>query len=135
MYTGKQLSFSSFSSDSGKGLTAAIQKFYGNPGKDYTIVHVSYSVAYLGKNDKGKAVRILTGWYKREHQEGIFTIGLGDSLNDLPLLMAVELPILVKQKSGRYENRIKRKLDPFLAKGIGPQGWNQAILEVINKYS
>ena len=88
-----------------------------------------------GKNDKGKAVSILIRWYKREHPKGIFTVGVGDSLNDLPLLEAVEFPILVKKPAGRYENMIKKKLNPFLAKGIGPQGWNRAILEVIDKYS
>ncbi|MFQ5864201.1 MAG: HAD-IIB family hydrolase, partial [bacterium] len=44
----------------------------------------------LGNNDKGKAVKILTSIFKKEWGNQIKTVGLGDSLNDLPMLEAVD---------------------------------------------
>ena len=51
---------------------------------------------HLDDNDKGKAVRALKELYSEKFLE-IKTIGLGDSLNDLPMLEAVDVPVLVKR--------------------------------------
>lgn len=78
-------------------------------------------------NDKGKAVKIVTGLY-REMWGEIETIGLGDSLNDLPMLSTVDIPILVQKRDYAWEN-----IDvPNLRKvqGIGPEGWSKAIKEI-----
>ncbi len=90
--------------------------------------------AYLmGGNDKGKAVNILIDIY-RENYPGtkILTVGLGDSLNDLPMLEAVDKKFLVKKEFGDYEERIKVD-DLTYADGIGPVGWNKAILGLFGK--
>ncbi|HID27130.1 MAG TPA: mannosyl-3-phosphoglycerate phosphatase, partial [Methanosarcinales archaeon] len=42
----------------------------------------------MGNNDKGKAVTILSDLYKKQFKN-IKTVGLGDSLNDVPMLQAV----------------------------------------------
>ncbi len=87
-----------------------------------------------GKNDKGKAVRILKKMYEKEWKKKAISIGLGDSFNDLSMLLAVDIPVLVKLHSGKYEGRVLKKLEkPFLAKGIGPKGWNQAILQLLER--
>ncbi len=81
----------------------------------------------MGDNDKGKAVKIVTGLY-REMWGEIETIGLGDSLNDLPMLSTVDIPILVQKRDYTWEN-----IDvPNLRKvqGIGPEGWSKAIKEI-----
>ena len=81
----------------------------------------------MGDNDKGKAVKIVTGLY-REMWDEIETIGLGDSLNDLPMLSTVDIPILVQKRDYAWEN-----IDvPNLRKvqGIGPEGWSRAIKEI-----
>ncbi len=89
----------------------------------------------MGANDKGKAVRILVDIFKRNcPEEEITTVGMGDSLNDLPMLEAVDRPLLVKKLSGDYDERIRVKNLVF-ADGIGPVGWNKAILELFNKKS
>jgi mannosyl-3-phosphoglycerate phosphatase len=41
----------------------------------------------MGKNDKGKAVRSLKKMYEKEWKKKTISIGIGDSLNDLPLLL------------------------------------------------
>ncbi|MBN2109594.1 MAG: mannosyl-3-phosphoglycerate phosphatase [Methanosarcinaceae archaeon] len=87
----------------------------------------------LGDNDKGKAVNLLAGLYRREYGE-IRTIGLGDSLNDLPMLQAVDVPVLVQKHNGEHDPRIT---DPGIMRvaGIGPVGWNIAIKEIISSVS
>lgn len=82
-----------------------------------------------GENDKGRAVKILSEIYRRQFGL-ILTIGLGDGLNDLPLLAAVDRPILVQRPDGSYENAVSL---PGLerAEGIGPAGWNRAVLRLL----
>lgn len=83
----------------------------------------------MGDHHKGKAVNILRMLYERR-QGPVMTIGIGDSLNDLPFLFAVDRPVLVKKGSGRHDERIDI---PGLLRteGIGPSGWNEAVLELL----
>ena len=87
-----------------------------------------------GHNDKGRAAEMLLRCYKRQamdRAEQIETIGIGDSLNDLPLLMTVDHPVLVQKPDGSYDPDIDL---PRLirAPGVGPVGWNHAVLEFLN---
>ncbi len=85
-------------------------------------------VYLMGENDKGKAVKALVDIFKENFQNSkIITVGLGDSLNDLPMLEAVDKAILVRKESGNYEDRIKVE-GLVYADGIGPVGWNIAVL-------
>ncbi len=81
----------------------------------------------MGDNDKGKAVKIVTGLY-REMWGEIETIGLGDSLNDLPMLSTVDIPILVQKRDYTWENIDVPNLRRV--QGIGPEGWSRAIKEI-----
>lgn len=83
----------------------------------------------LGDNDKGRAVKILKSLYERMHG-AIKTIGLGNSFNDLPLLKEVDYPVLVQNEDGSYETRINLP-NLIKADGIGPEGWNKAIMRLI----
>lgn len=85
----------------------------------------------LGSSNKGIAVSILTDLYKMKYGK-IKTIALGDSPNDIPMLERVDFPVLVQKQDGNYDSQIDMsKL--IRADGIGPAGWNKAILEVILK--
>jgi mannosyl-3-phosphoglycerate phosphatase len=87
-----------------------------------------------GQNDKGTSARLLTRMYEKEWERKVVSIGIGDSFNDLPLLAEVDLPVVVKLHTGRYEAGLSRQLEnPFLARGIGPEGWNEAVLRIIEK--
>jgi len=89
-------------------------------------------VHLMGGNDKGKAVKILADIFKKNSPETrIITVGLGDSLNDLPMLEVVDKAFLVKKEAGNYEERIKVE-DLIYADGIGPVGWNKAVLGLFN---
>jgi mannosyl-3-phosphoglycerate phosphatase len=84
----------------------------------------------LGDSDKGKAVKMLKECYMKKSSGGIITIALGDSPNDIPMLGAVDYPVVVQKPDGAYDARI---ILPRLikAEGIGPEGWNKAVVKLI----
>lgn len=83
----------------------------------------------LGDHDKGRAVELLESLYRREYG-AVTTIGLGDSLNDLPMLKAVDRPVLVRHPDGSHDARVEL---PGLLKTQrpGPFGWNDAVLQLL----
>ena len=85
----------------------------------------------MGDHHKGKAVEILTRMYVQQYG-AVKTIGLGDSLNDLAFLLAVDQAVLVKKKNGKHDDRIAV---PGLLRtnGAGPEGWNEAVLRLLEK--
>jgi mannosyl-3-phosphoglycerate phosphatase len=87
----------------------------------------------MGRNDKGTASLRLIEAYRRfakEQGRSLMTIGIGDSLNDLPMLQVVDCPVLVQKPDGSYDSAIALS-DLMRAPGIGPVGWNQAVLHLI----
>ena len=88
----------------------------------------------LGGNDKGKAVFLLEALYKKEKGH-MKSVGLGDSQNDLPMLKVVDYPVLVAKPEGGYDHSVVRLNNLIFAKGIGPVGWNKAVLEFLEKSS
>jgi mannosyl-3-phosphoglycerate phosphatase len=83
----------------------------------------------MGDHDKGKAIQLLKQRYEAEHGK-LNTIGLGDAFNDLPLLREVDHPVLVQKEDGSYDrNIVLSRL--IRAEGIGPQGWNRAIMRLL----
>jgi mannosyl-3-phosphoglycerate phosphatase family protein len=84
----------------------------------------------MGNHDKGKAMTILRGFF--EKKLGLVSlIGLGDSLNDLPLLAVVEQPVLIRKEDGSHDSRISIP-GLYLTEGIGPAGWNEAVLKFLS---
>lgn len=83
----------------------------------------------LGSNDKGLAVKLLTDLYSREAGRPVVTTGIGDSKNDVPMLNAVHVPYLLKQKKTR--KHITSSMMFIKVKDMGPRGWNSAITDFI----
>ncbi len=83
----------------------------------------------MGDHDKGRAVELLMSLYQQERGATI-CIGLGDSLNDLPLLQAADHPVLVRHTDGSFDPRIDI---PGLLRTqhAGPLGWNEAVLQLL----
>jgi mannosyl-3-phosphoglycerate phosphatase len=80
----------------------------------------------LAGNDKGRAVRLLTGLYKEKYGR-VTTIGVGDAPNDEPLLAEVDLAYQVARPDGSHA-----RLDvPGIRRvaGIGPVGFSQAVVD------
>ena len=78
---------------------------------------------------KGKAVSWLADLYRKERDDPVI-IGIGDSLNDLPMLQVVDRPFLVQKPDGTHDPRIPLESATRIA-GIGPHGWRAAIEEVM----
>jgi len=98
-------------------------------GRGFNFTQGSMFHHIMGKNDKGKAVKRLVPIFKRRFPE-LSSAGLGDSLNDLPMLEAVDIPILVQKPDGKYDQRIS--IDKLVhADGVGPVGWNRSVLELL----
>jgi mannosyl-3-phosphoglycerate phosphatase len=98
-------------------------------GRGFNYTQGSMFHHITGKNDKGKAVKRLVPIFKRRFPE-LSSAGLGDSLNDLPMLEAVDIPILVQKPDGKYDQRIS--IDNLVyADGVGPVGWNRSVLELL----
>ena len=87
----------------------------------------------MGDSDKGKACHVLIDCYRRKQAHagnGLLTVGLGDSLNDLSMLASVDCPILVQRPDGSYDPEVQLA-NVIRAPGIGPAGWNQAVLDIL----
>jgi mannosyl-3-phosphoglycerate phosphatase len=87
----------------------------------------------LGNSDKGKAVSLLIDLYRKQFNE-VVTVALGDSPNDIPMLERVDYPIIVKKPDGAYDRRINIR-NAIKADGIGPEGWNKAVLNILDTMS
>ena len=87
----------------------------------------------LGDNDKGKAVSIVIKGYKDVNPK-LQSIAIGDSYNDLPMLQKVDIPVLVQKPKGIFDKKISSLTDLIRAPGVGPEGWNKAILAILTQY-
>jgi mannosyl-3-phosphoglycerate phosphatase len=83
----------------------------------------------MGNHHKGKAVTMLRAFFERAQGPAI-TIGLGDGLNDLPFLLAVDRPVLIRKENGSYDPRVTIP-GLYRTEGIGPRGWNEAIVTLL----
>ena len=83
---------------------------------------------FLGSN-KGRAVEIVLNIY-RELTGPLFSIALGDSPNDFPMLEAVDKAVLVHDRDGTY---MKALVHPDLIRvdGGGPAAWNKVMLAIL----
>lgn len=83
-----------------------------------------------GKNDKGTAVKRLIEWYEESYAE-VFSVGLGDSPNDFPMLKVVDRPVLIF--SGQHFPGIEEEIPGLhITQRPGPDGWNSAILDILS---
>lgn len=86
----------------------------------------------LGENDKGKAVNILKDLYKKQYSF-IVTIGIGDGLNDVPMLKWVDYPIFLEDKGSFIPRGLLHIKNLKIFRGRGPEVWNEAVLSVIRE--
>ncbi len=81
----------------------------------------------LGDNDKAAAVKLLLNLY-RVVDRGVHSVGLGDGLNDVPFLNAVDLPILIRTP---WLERVQALVPGGRPTDLpGPRGWSQSILDL-----
>jgi mannosyl-3-phosphoglycerate phosphatase len=84
-----------------------------------------------GDTDKGRAVEVVKSLY-RTPDGRLGTIGAGDSAMDLPLLQAVDVPVIVAKPGGDYDPTLLEKVSgPVLSGKPGPAGWSKGVLEAL----
>jgi mannosyl-3-phosphoglycerate phosphatase len=83
-----------------------------------------------GPTDKGEAVRALLRVMPLP-RPGV-TVGLGDAVNDLPMLAAVDRPVVMPRKRGGVEPVLAAALpDALRAPVPGPAGWAAVVLGLL----
>ncbi|UCG64690.1 MAG: HAD-IIB family hydrolase [Deltaproteobacteria bacterium] len=87
---------------------------------------------YIGGN-KGRAVEMVLNIY-RQLKGPVFSIALGDSPNDIPMLEVVDKAVVMLGKGGVS---IKGLVHPDLirAEGDGPKVWNRVVLDILEDLS
>ncbi len=80
-----------------------------------------------GRNDKGKAVKILTNLYRKKYDK-ILTCGLGDSENDFEMFVVVDKSYLIQKPDGSFASKKFNKV-----KGVGPEGWNKVVSGLLKR--
>lgn len=87
-------------------------------------------------SDKGRAVKRLMKLYRevrRGARSGLRAVGLGDSANDLPMLAAVDVPVLLPKPDGSFDREVVKKLPRIARAGAtGPKGWNEAVAQLLD---
>jgi len=82
--------------------------------------------------DKGEAVRRLTAIFRENTARALLTVGIGDRPNDVPMLAAVDIPVLIPHPDGRYEDV---KLPNLVrAPHPGSRGWNEAVRGLLARF-
>lgn len=85
----------------------------------------------LGNNDKGRAVGILKHLFEKE-LHSISAVGIGDSQNDLPMLLSVDYPILLRENQTALPETLLSIQSLTVVDGKGSRAWNRAILSFVN---
>jgi mannosyl-3-phosphoglycerate phosphatase len=85
-------------------------------------------LAVSGRHDKGAAVDVLKALYLREFG-GARIVGFGDSHNDLSMLAAVDVPVLVQKAPGVWEDMGLPNL--VRVDRVGPEGWSQFVFQYL----
>ena len=85
----------------------------------------------IGLNDKGTAVQVLRRVYANTYPDKrIWTAGLGDSANDIPMLRHVDMPIVIRKKTGEWEHI--QGVEPVICSDkAGPRGWAEMIHTIL----
>jgi mannosyl-3-phosphoglycerate phosphatase len=88
-----------------------------------------------GDTERGEAAELLMRCYQRDQRlrpqrHPVESVGIGDSIADVPLLAVVDHPVLVQKPDGSFDTDV---LLPRLTRtqGLGPLGWTDAVLRLV----
>lgn len=87
-----------------------------------------------GDTDKGVAVKVLRPLLARRGP--VVLAGLGDAPNDIALLRAVDIPVIVRSEdSGATTARLLRKVPTAtVTDRPGPAGWAEAVSRIVDQW-
>lgn len=79
--------------------------------------------------DKGEAVKRVAAIFRLNMPGRLLTVGIGDRPNDVPMLAAVDIPVLIPHPDGQYEDIALPNL--LRAPHPGSLGWNEAVRGIL----
>ena len=83
------------------------------------------------RQDKGKAVLIVQDIFRRNIENSLISIGIGDSENDLPMLQNVDIPVLIPHPIRGY---LDIQLPGLVrAERPGCRGWNDVVGRLLDE--
>jgi mannosyl-3-phosphoglycerate phosphatase len=86
----------------------------------------------IGLFDKGKAVEYVLRLFEEKYAaKKIISIGLGDSPNDIPMLEAVDIAVVIN--SDRASEMKLNNKNVIFSQSEGPTGWNDEILKLLKQ--
>ena len=88
----------------------------------------------MGSHDKASAMQRLCEQSRSAGFQGFSTVALGDSPNDIPMLEAVDIPLLIRRPDGGCLSLQTERPAPCSALP-GPGGWNQMMLQQLDAAS
>lgn len=99
-------------------------------------VHVLQGGRFIhlsGDCDKGKAMSWLSQIYQTQHKlPSVTTIALGDSGNDIAMLEAADIAVLIKSPVHSYPTLNNASNFIYQTKGLGPVGWHESLSFILN---
>jgi len=86
----------------------------------------------IGDADKGQAVAVLRTLFS-EQPGPVVMAGLGDGLNDMSMLRAVDRPFIIRSDMNGATSRLLRKVPTALVtQASGPAGWAEAVTALLD---
>lgn len=89
-----------------------------------------------GESDKGVAVRWLCEAFQAADKHDVYTVGLGDSLNDVAMLQAVDQAVVIKGVNSEALSAAlaASQVTAHHTQGFGPVGWHAAMMLILDQY-
>ena len=80
---------------------------------------------------KGTAVKKVIDYYIALGHDSVYSCGIGDSENDIPMLRAVDLPFMVRKPDGSF---MKAEIPGVLyTESAGPGGFTEAVRHFVSR--
>lgn len=98
-------------------------------GSGLALVRGGRFVHLMGQHDKADALRWLKQQYEAEGRV-VKAVALGDGENDIEMLNAADIAVVVRSPV-HPPIKLTRHKHVITTAGIGPTGWNQAVLEIL----
>lgn len=86
-----------------------------------------------GDHDKGTATRKILDLYREEYGE-IVSIGIGDTVIDIPMLREVDIPVVLGKDIDPGAHGLLENKNLIIVDKKGPIGWSKAIKTIMDHY-